>query len=120
MPVHTRRVEGILHVVLDGDFTSEEVRRVGKDALDRIAPDDPAPILLDYSGAAGLDRKKPEDVKETAAFFGTQAVHVHRVAILSPSIGHEMLTDAASHARTLGLDVTVFRKLSEAEAWLRE
>lgn len=120
MPVHTRRAGEILHVVLDGDFTSEEVRRVGKEALDRLAPDDPAPILLDYSGAAGLGRKHPDDVKETAAFFGTQAAHVHRVAILAPSVGHELLSRAAEAARSAGLEISVFRKLSEAEDWLAE
>lgn len=120
MPVHTRHVGGVLHVVLDGDFTSEEVRRVGKEALDRMPWEEPAPILLDYSGAAGLDRKRPEEVTETALFFGTQAAHAHRVALLAPGRGHALLSDAAEHARSQGLEVSVFRRRTQAEAWLTE
>ncbi|MDA0312244.1 MAG: hypothetical protein O2992_09020 [Gemmatimonadetes bacterium] len=43
MPVFTRIENGILKVIVDGDYTAAESRRVGSAALEAQAPSGPIP-----------------------------------------------------------------------------
>ena len=59
MPVFHRVVEGVLLVTVDGDFTADEIVRVGGRALD--APDliQPAFVILDLSNSFIFKHRAP-------------------------------------------------------------
>ncbi len=119
MPVVPRIHKDHLEFILDGDFTSDEVRRKGEEALESPELSRPVRVLLDYSGAAGLQKKKSEDLRETAAFFARWAGRVQRVAILAPGdLAFGLMRMAAAYASEEGMKVSVFRSRAEARSWL--
>ncbi len=116
MPVHTRDADGFLHLVVDGDFTPGEIQRVGSSGLGGL--DRPA-LLLDFSGAAGVERKEARDFEGMAAFLGGLA-HQGRLALLTPAPAAALMEDVAKRAENHGLDARVFRTRAEAAAWLED
>ncbi|MEQ8329476.1 MAG: STAS/SEC14 domain-containing protein [Longimicrobiales bacterium] len=119
MPVHARTIDGLIHLVVDGDYTSEELRRVGAAAVDgATAPR--TSVFVDFSGAAGLHRKTPADLRTTAAFFGSRRERLGRVAVLAPTdVGYGLMRMGAAFGDADGLAVQAFRTRAEALAWLR-
>ncbi|MEQ9399985.1 MAG: hypothetical protein RJQ04_12560 [Longimicrobiales bacterium] len=118
MPVHARTIDGLIHLVVDGDYTSEELRRVGAAAVDG-AEQRPVSVFLDLSGAAGLGKKTPADLRGTAAFFGARRDRLGRVAILAPTdVGYGLMRMGAAFGGADGLDVQAFRTRAESLAWL--
>lgn len=121
MPVFTRVSGSVLLVTVDGDYTPAELRRVGEAGILDPGTPKPARVLLDMSGAAGLSKRKPEELKETARFFGALRAHLDRVAILAPDdlsyglmrLGESWFEDAAGSERAM-----VFRSRAEALEWL--
>lgn len=119
MPVHASVVGGILEVVIDGDYTSAEVRRVGSAALDGAAG--PMPVFMDFSGAAGMGRRDPADLRETTTFLAARKAQFSRVAILAPSdAAYGLMRMASAFAGGEGLHVEVVRTRAEAMEWLEE
>ena len=119
MPVHALDQNGILRITVDGDYTSEELRRVGARALDAWSAPAPVRVFLDFSGAAGLDRKPARDVHGTAAFFADRRGLVDRVAILAPGdLAYGLMRMGAALSQRDGLRTEVFRTSAEAQAWL--
>ena len=120
MPVHARTIDGLIHLIVDGDYTSEELRRVGAGAVDG-AGEHRVSVFRDLSGAAGLSRKTPADLRATAAFFGARRDRLGRVAILAPTdVGYGLMRMGAAFGGADGLDVQVFRTRKEALDWLAD
>lgn len=115
MPVFTRLRDGVLEVIVDGDFTSGELRRAGTRALESDGLPKPVPLLLDMSGAAGLDGKPEDELRETGAFFGDFGASLGRFAVLAPPAAALVMEEAAEKA---GLDARPFGKRSDAVGWL--
>jgi len=121
MPVFTRVENGILNVIVDGDYTSAELQRVGAAALEAEAGSGPIPTLLDLSGAAGLSARSSESVRETAQFFAAHKELMRRVAIIAPGdLAFGLMRMAGVVAGFGGLETEPFRTKAEALSWLRE
>jgi hypothetical protein len=119
MPVHTRRDDGILRLVLDGDFTLEEVERVGTQGLE-AAEEEPLALLVDASGAVALDRRDPRELDDLTAFLGRQGSRVRAVAILAPGDpAYDLMHAVALRVRGHGVAAAAFRTRAEAEAWVK-
>lgn len=107
MPVFTKLSGRVLVVTVDGDYTPQELRRVGE--LGIRAPETPSParVLLDVSGAAGGGARTPSELADHAAFFVGLGPEVGWVAIQAPGGPGPGIAGGE-----------VFRTRAEAVAWL--
>jgi len=120
MPVFTKMQDGVLYMVVDGDYTSDELRRKGAAALEDPATPTPVPVLVDMSGAAGLRKKGVEAIRGTTDFFSARAEYVERVALLAPSdLAYGVMNQGAVFAEGRGLEARPFRTRAEALEWLQ-
>lgn len=119
MPVHASRVRGVLHVVVDGDFTVRELGRVLEGALDDPAHPDPALVLLDLSGSASLGTKTDAELTACAALFAEGGARVGRVAVLvAGTLVDDLMRMGTALVRQEGVRAAPFRSRAEAEEWL--
>ena len=119
MPVHTELADGILSVVVRGEYTSAELRQTGRDALERERVPTPARILLDISGASSLSERSMADLRGTATYFAGLRPRIQRVAILAPDdLAFGLMRMASVFSDAEGLDAEAFRSEDEARAWL--
>lgn len=119
MPVHVQHEGGLLQVVLDGDFTTGEMRRVVGSGLGGAETGDPVALLVDCSGAAGLGRMDPEELDDMAAFLGARAARIRRVAFLAPGDpAYDLMHAVSLRAGGHGVEASVFRTRGEADRWL--
>lgn len=116
MPVFTRLRDGVLEVIVDGDYTSGELRRARASGLQSEDVPTPVPVLLDMSGAAGVDRKSEEELRETGELFGEHPESIARLGVLAPPAAAFVIEDAADAA---GVETRPFGTRSEAMDWLR-
>ena len=121
MPVFTRMRGGVLVVTVDGDFTPGELSRAGERGLASDDVPSPVAVLLDMSGAAGLEGKSPDDLRLTGEFFGERQDALTRVAVLTPSdVTFALLDTEGDFAAATGIPSRPFRDRAEAIAWLKE
>lgn len=119
MPVFSKVRDGILVVAVDGDYTSTELRRAGAAGLGEPGLPRPARVLLDMSGAAGISRRSPEELRTTADFFAGLSEEGSRVAILAPDdLAFGLMRMAEAYYASKGRVAKVFRDRGEAVAWL--
>ena len=121
MPVFTRIRDGVLVVTIDGDYTPEELSRVGELGLASDDVPSPVAVLLDMSGAAGLEKKSPDDLRRTGEFFGERQEILTCVAVLTPSdVAYGLLGSGGAFAASTGIPSRPFLDRAEAIEWLRE
>ena len=119
MPVFSRLTEGVLVLTVDGDYTSNEVRRAGAARLEDPDRPVPSPVLVDMSGAAGTRHKSSEQIGDTARFFAEYNDSVTGVAVIAPSdLVFGMMNQAGARAQAPGLETRPFRDRNEALSWL--
>ena len=106
MPVFYRVHDNILTVTVDGDFGPGEVARKGREALDSGGFTGRVGVLLDVSGAAGMD---PSEVIEMALVFFEHPTEVPRIAVLG----------SEETARAQGVEIRGFYHKSQALEWLK-
>lgn len=94
--------------------------RAGERGLASDEVPSPVSVLLDMSGAAGLEKKSPDDLKLTGEFFGERRESMTRVAVLTPSdIAYDLLDDGGAFAESTGIPSRPFRDRAQAIEWLR-
>lgn len=117
MPVHTQLREGILRIVVDGDYTPAELRRVGGGALDettgRVA------IILDLSGAAGMRIRSPEERARTTGFLSEHQDRISHLALVAPGdVAYGLMRIVSVVHAGSGIRIEAFRSGLEARAWI--
>ena len=120
MPVFHRVREGVLVLTADGDYTSNELRRVGFQALEADGTPSPVPILLDLSGAAGIDRKPEVELRATGAIFGAYRDRITRVAVVAPAEVLSLFGEGSPFADEAGVAVLACRSHGDARTWLKD
>ena len=119
MPVHFSVAGSVLVIAVDGDYTQGELHRVVAAALEDETTPAPALILLDLSGAASLDGRSDDELRETATFFADREPPVSRVAILvRGDILQDLMRMGTAFAVQEGLRASPFRDRGEAMDWL--
>ncbi len=119
MPVFTRLRDGVLVVTVDGDYTPGELSRAGERGLASDEVPSPVAVLLDMSGAAGLESKSQDDLRLTGEFFGEHREAMTRVAVLTPSdTAYDLLDSGGTFAESTGIPSRPFRDRAEAIEWL--
>ena len=104
---------------MDGDYTSGELKRVGSAGLENPALADPVHVLLDMSGAAGISRRSPDELRATADHFAAYGDRVAAAAILAPDdLSYGLMRMGETFFASRGKVAKVFRTRGEALAWL--
>lgn len=118
MPVFSRLRDGVLVLTVDGDYTVNEIRRVGFGALEAEGAPHRAPVLLDLSGAAGLAKKSAADLAATGAIFGAYRDRLTGLAVVVASTLFNLFEPQGDFAREAGVRVKACASHAEARQWL--
>ena len=112
MPVFHRVHSGVLVVTVDGDFTPQEVARVGGSGLASAELVIPAFVLLDLSGTGAMADDKMRAVSD---FFAGPQTPVAKLAVQA---GAEVADAIVATARGSGLESAGFKTKADAMDWL--
>lgn len=119
MPVFTRSKEDVVVLTADGDYTTGELQRVGDRALAREEGAAAGPLLLDLSGAAGLDGKAASDLVETGEAIGRHRERVSRLAVVVAAQFAPLFDSGSAFARAAGVETRACASHVDAMIWLR-
>jgi len=119
MPVFSRLRDGVLTLTVDGDYTANELRRVGFSAFEADNAPTKVPVLLDLSGAAGLSNKSPTELADTGAFFGAYRDRLTGLAVVAAPAVASLFDAQSDFASEAGVAVEVCGSHADANAWLK-
>jgi len=120
MPVFSRIKDGVLVLTVDGDYTANELRRVGFSAFESESSPNRVPVILDLSGAAGLPRKSAADVAATGAIFGVYRDRLAGIAVVASQEVHHLFEEKSAFAGAAGVKVQACASHAAARAWLQK
>jgi hypothetical protein len=120
MPVFSRVKDGVLVLTVDGDYTANELRRVGFSAFESESTPKRVPVILDLSGAAGLARKSAADVSATGAIFGVYRDRLAGIAIVASQDVHHLFDEKSGFAGAAGVKVQACASHADARTWLQK
>jgi hypothetical protein len=118
MPVFSRIREGVLVLTVDGDYTANELRRVGFAAFEAQGTPKKVPVLLDLSGAAGLPKKSSQDIAATGAIFGAYRDRLTGIAVVASAEVHGLFDGNGVFGSEAGVSVKACQSHAEARDWL--
>lgn len=118
MPVFSRVRDNVLVLTVDGDYTANELRRVGFTAFEADEAPMRVPVLLDLSGAAGLGNKSPAELAATGAIFGAYRDRLTGIAVVASEENASLFDAQSDFASESGVRVEVFASHADARAWL--
>lgn len=118
MPVFSRMRDGVLVLTVDGDYTVNEIRRIGFAAFEAEGAPKKIPVILDLSGAAGIASKSAADLAATGAIFGAYRDRLTGLAIVAPSTVASLFDTGGEFAREAGGRVQAFPSHTDAKKWL--
>jgi hypothetical protein len=118
MPVFSRVRDGVLVLTVDGDYTTNELRRVGFTAFEAEETPVSVPVLLDLSGAAGLAAPSRDDLRATGAIFGAYRDRLTGIAVVAPPDAVALFGEGSDFAEEAGVRVQAGTSHEEARSWL--
>ena len=118
MPVFARVRDGVLVLTVDGDYTANELRRVGFRAFEEEQTPKRVPVLLDLSGAAGIANKSPSELAATGAIFGAYRDRLTGIAVVAGPDVASLFDDQSDFAHEAGVRVTAYQSHADARQWL--
>jgi hypothetical protein len=118
MPVFSRVRDGILVLTVDGDYTANELRRVGLSAFEANSTPQRIPVLLDLSGAAGLARKSSADIADTGAIFAGYRDRLTGIAVVAAQDVLHLFDERSGFASAAGVRVQACSSHADARGWL--
>jgi hypothetical protein len=118
MPVFSRIRDGVLVLTVDGDFTANELRRVGYEALESYETPTRVPILLDLSGAAEASNKLPGELASTGAVFGAYRDRLTGIAVVATGDVSSLFDAQSDFAHEAGVRVRACESHADARSWL--
>jgi hypothetical protein len=118
MPVFSRVRDGVLILTVDGDYTANELRRVGFTALEADDAPKKVPVVLDLSGAAGLTKKSASELATTGAIFGAYRDRLTGIAVVASSAVSNLFDADSAFASEAGVRVAVCPSHADARTWL--
>ncbi|MEX2466514.1 MAG: hypothetical protein WD995_06360 [Gemmatimonadota bacterium] len=119
MPVFTRIKEDVLVLTADGDYTPGELARMSARAFDDHAAPPAALVLLDVSGAAGLESRSPEAMIAEGTALAAHRNRISKLAVVVSSRFNGLFDEGGAFVQTVGVDVGAFPSHAEAMDWLR-
>lgn len=119
MPVFSRVRDDVLVLTVDGDYTANELRRVGFTAFEAEGTPPRVPVLLDLSGAAGLAKKESTELAATGAIFGAYRDRLTGIAVVASAEVSPLFDADSSFASEAGVRVAVRQSHADAREWLK-
>ena len=120
MPVFSRVRDGVLVLTVDGDYTANELRRVAFNAFEAEGTPATVPVLLDLSGAAGLQAKSDDDLTATGAIFAAYRDRVTGIGIVAATAVHDRFGSEGAFGAEAGVPVRACPSHADARTWLSE
>jgi hypothetical protein len=120
MPVFSRVKDGVLVLTVDGDYTANELRRVGFGAFEAHDTAQRVPVMLDLSGAASLAKKSPAEIAATGAIFGAYRDRVAGIAVVASAEALQLFGEGSVFAGEAGVKVQACQSHADARSWLLE
>jgi hypothetical protein len=120
MPVFTRVRDGVLVLTVDGDYTPNELRRVAFGAFEASDTPSRVPVLLDMSGAAGLENKSVEEFQASGAIFGAYRDRITGIGVVVSPEARDLFTNEGDFGREAGVAVRACQSHSDAREWLAD
>jgi hypothetical protein len=117
MPVFTRVRDGVVVLTVDGDYTANELRRVAFGAFESTDLPPSVPILLDMSGAAGLARLSPDELRASGAIFGVYRDRIGAIGVVASAELHEFFSPDGDFGRETGVEVKAWHSHVDAREW---
>jgi hypothetical protein len=118
MPVFSRVRDGVLVLTVDGDYTANELRRVGFGAFEADQTPKHVPVLLDLSGASGIENKPPSELAATGAIFGAFRDRLAGIAVVAPPDIASLFDEQSDFAQEAGVRVHACQSHADARTWL--
>jgi hypothetical protein len=118
MPVFSRVRDGVLVLTVDGDYTANELRRVGFGAFEAGGTPKRVPVLFDLSGAAGLAKKSQQDIAATGAIFGAYRDRLTGIAVVAAADAHALFDAKGVFGSESGVKVQACTSHADARDWL--
>lgn len=118
MPVFARLKDDVLVITADGDYTPGELARAGARAFEEYPSRTAVPVLLDLSGAAGLESKPPEALKEEGTALAAHRDRISKLAVVVASRFSGLFEPDGSFADAVGVMARPFPAHAEAVSWL--
>jgi hypothetical protein len=118
MPVFTRFQDGVLLLTVDGDYTSNELRRVAFAAFEAEEIPTVVPVLLDMSGAAGLAGKSQDAIRATGAIFSAFRDRIKRLGVVVSAGVADRFDQGNDFAVEAGVPTRSWHSHADARAWL--
>lgn len=119
MPVFSRLRDGVLVLTVDGDYTANELQRVGTSAFESEDAPLKVPVLLDLSGAAGLADKAATELTASGAVFGRYRDRLTGLAVVASPTLASLFDSGSVFAAEAGVPVQVYASHTDARAWLK-
>jgi hypothetical protein len=120
MPVTYAIAGGVLHLMLDGEYTPGDVTATFLAGLNDPRCPRPVRLLMDVTHSCVLATRPAEDIQRVAEFLGPYAERIGgRVAVIAPTdvkLGLSQM--GAVHSSRVGVETRVFRTGDAARAWL--
>jgi hypothetical protein len=110
--------DGVLVLTVDGDYTANELRRVGFGAFEAQDAPKKVPVVLDLSGAAGLAKKSQQDIAATGAIFGAYRDRLTGIAVVASADVHSLFEGKSAFGSEAGVRVKACQSHAEARDWL--
>jgi hypothetical protein len=120
MPVFSRVRDGVLVLTVDGDYTANELRRVGFGAFEAEQTPKRVPVLLDLSGAAGISNKSPAELAAAGAIFGAYRDRLTGIAIVATADVASLFDAQSDFAHEAGVRVSAYQSHADARQWLTQ
>lgn len=120
MPVFSRVRDGFLVLTVDGDYTANELRRVGFGAFEAAHTPKRVPVVLDLSGAAGLGNKSPAELAATGAIFGAYRDRLTGIAVVAAPDVASLFDAQSDFAHEAGVRVQACQSHADARTWLSQ
>jgi hypothetical protein len=118
MPVFSRVRDGVLVLTVDGDYTANELRRVAFGAFEADGIPTRVPILLDMSGAAGLNAKSPDELQASGAIFGAYRDRITGIGVVASADLHPLFQPDGDFGSEAGVRVQACQSHADARSWL--
>lgn len=118
MPVFTRHKGDVLVLTADGDYTPGELERVGTRALD--GREAAGPVILDLSGAAGLEGKSAESLTADGTALAANRDRISRLAVVVSGRFADLFAAGGPFVAAVGVDVRACPSHGDALHWLNE
>ena len=119
MPVFTRFQDDVLVLTVDGDYTANELRRQVFGAFENEEVPDSVPVLLDMSGAAGIESKGADEMRATGAIFSAYRDRILGLGVVVSAAVEDRFAENGDFSVEAGVEMMVCHSHTDARAWLR-